>query len=248
MKLSIRRRKLRKGQSAFTLIELLVVIAIIAILAAMLLPALAKSKERANRAACMSNLHEQALAMQMYAGDFKEKLPSYNSGGTDISDWPWDIPTPIIQQLMTYKMQENVLYCPSNKSVNYTVLWDDYMSSGCPTIGYGWLTPHGDNWDKTTGLVNRTLQTSLLQVQGTNGLSLSDAEVVFDAEIAARVGTGYDFTRVTGGGIVCPANHLNGNQAAGGNIMFLDMHVTWRKFADMAMHWGSPSDNVYWFW
>jgi len=64
-----------RRQRAFTLIELLVVIAIVAILAAMLLPALAKAKTKAQMGVCQTNLKQVATGLAMYGGDNKDKLP-----------------------------------------------------------------------------------------------------------------------------------------------------------------------------
>src|SRR5262249_46333815 len=75
---SLRRRMLR-ADGGFTLIELLVVIAIIAILAAMLLPALAKARLKAQGIQCMSNGRQVALAWRMYTEDHNDQL-LYASG------------------------------------------------------------------------------------------------------------------------------------------------------------------------
>src|SRR3954454_19933994 len=75
---SVRRRLQRIV--AFTLVELLVVIGIIAVLISILLPTLANAREAANRAACLSNLHQIGIMLNMYANQNRGKVPLGFSG------------------------------------------------------------------------------------------------------------------------------------------------------------------------
>jgi prepilin-type N-terminal cleavage/methylation domain-containing protein len=223
---------------AFTLIELLVVIAIIAILAALLLPVLARAKEQARRGACKSNLRQLGISIQMYGDEFNSKLPDLRQApftktpGTAVGLWLWDVSTNFVDMLVdSYGAKQHIFFCPSNPNFDCTNTW--FYSPNFRITGYCWLLPGaGMNVGGVSFRPDSFWKTNLM---GTQALRPPDAELVVDVVVYDTVDR--SFSRVSVGGlpkgVVQRTSHLERNKAAGGNILFEDNHVDWRKWGVM---------------
>lgn len=107
--------KRRPGARAFTLIELLVVISIITILAAMLVPVLSRARATTRGTACISNLRQIGIAVQIYVQDNNNRLPVMRDrlAGTD----PKTNPVPSVDIVMATELGNvKVLRCPADKA------------------------------------------------------------------------------------------------------------------------------------
>jgi len=126
------------GRLAFTLIELLVVIAVIAILASLLLPALAKTKDKAHRVSCLNNLRQMGVYLQFYTDENRDIFPAHRNQNLNTADATPSLTNWWGTTIIGYaRNQSNLFHCPAIRGTQLEngLTWN--WAFDCHKVGYG---------------------------------------------------------------------------------------------------------------
>jgi prepilin-type N-terminal cleavage/methylation domain-containing protein/prepilin-type processing-associated H-X9-DG protein len=206
-----------RRRAAFTLIELLVVIAIIAILAAILFPVFAQAREKARQAACLSNLKQVGLGLQMYSQDYDETLPPANhvhdfGNPAVLARFP-----NFLGSLAPYTKNKAIFACPS------AVINLPYAPNVMPPNAFSDtnLLGNGVVLGRTLAVVDRPAE--IIYCQELNW-RINEAQVrPIATDSTRRAYTAWHYTSPIGEG-------YSNLHMEGGNFVFADGHAKYRRY------------------
>jgi prepilin-type N-terminal cleavage/methylation domain-containing protein/prepilin-type processing-associated H-X9-DG protein len=233
----------------FTLIELLVVIAIIAILAAILFPVFAQARDKARQTACLSNMRQMGIAVQMYAQDYDESIVLQHSStcaapGCTLPDGTIRPGVLLWPHLMTpYVKSYDIFNCPSYKRLGEFAYKGQYLLE--TSYGYNGMIAGCHGRDTINAAASKRTLAAFQEPTRT----------VFFAETEGTDGTGRflaNFDSLNAGGVNDSCQTAARRHSQFTNVTFVDGHakamradrIAWPD--DGIHHRCPPTNEVIW--